>query len=167
MGAGPIGVSQIVTTLAEVSRRPRYTFMVLNLISEIAGPDGRAGPFVQVKNQQIAVRDWLSDCLAPLAQDERRRADLRRRLMAEMKNDLPRDPKEAERLVDRALQARIRSSGKTNISHAVSDLVKAGYVKRHYEGWIRSHVNRGAQRHVVFVVDGDVLAALRRGTQLL
>ena len=167
MGAGTISVGHIVTTLAEVSRRPRYAFMVLNLISEIAGPDGKAGPYVRKGNEHISVRDWLSDCLAPLGQDERRRADLRRRLMAEMKKELPHDPEEAERLVERALQTRIRNSSKTNISHAVSDLVKAGYVKRHYEGWVRNHVNRGAQRHAVYVVDGDVLAALRRGTQLL
>lgn len=167
MGAGAIGVGQIVTKLAEVSRRPRYTFMVLNLISEVAGPDGKAGPYVQANGQQVPVREWLCDSLAPLAQDERRRADLRRRLMAEMKAELPHNRAEAERLVERALQARIRSSGKTNISHAVSDLVKAGFVKRHYEGWVRNHVNRGAQRHAVYVVDGDVLAALRRGTQLL
>lgn len=167
MGAGTIGVGQIVIKLAEVSRRPRYTFMVLNLISEVAGPDGKAGPYVQVNGQHVALRDWLSDNLAPLAQDERRRADLRRRLMAEMKKELPHDPEEAERLVDRALQARIRASGKTNVSHAVTDLVNAGFVKRHYEGWVRNHVNRGAQRHAVYVVDGDVLAALRRGTQLL
>lgn len=167
MGAGPLTVGQIVSTLAQVSRRPRYAFMVLNLISEAAGPDGKAGPYVEVKGQQIPLRDWLSDCLAPLSHDERRQADLRRRLMAEMKKELPRNHAEAERLVERALQARIRSSGKTNISHAVSDLVKAGFMTRHYEGWIRSHVNRGAQRHAVYVVDGDVLAALRRGTQLL
>lgn len=167
MGSGAIGVGDIVTKLAQVSRRPRYTFMVLNLISEIAGPDGKAGPYVEARGQQIPLRDWLSDNLAPLAHDERRRADLRRRLMAEMKNELPGNPKEAEKLVERALQQRIRSSGKTNISHAVSDLVKAGMVTRHYEGWVRNHVNRGAQRHAVYVVDGDVLAALRRGTQLL
>lgn len=167
MASGTIGVGQIVTTLAEVSRRPRYAFMVLNLISEIAGPDGRAGPWVQVNGAAVPLRDWLSDTLTPLGQDERRRADLRRRLMAAMKNELPDDLEEAERLVERALQQRIRASGKTNISHAVSDLVKAGFVKRHYEGWVRNHVNRGAQRHAVYVVDGDVLAALRRGTQLL
>lgn len=167
MGTHAIGVGQIVTTLAEVSRRPRYAFMVLNLISEVAGPDGKAGPFVKVGNQSIPLRDWLSDNLAPLAYDERRRAELRRRMMAEMKNELPRDPAQAERLVEAAVQERIRSIGKTNISHAVTDLVRAGLVKRHYEGWARNHVNRGGQRHAVYVVDGDVLAALRRGTQLL
>src|SRR5690606_19682398 len=102
MGSGAIGVGDIVTKLAQVSRRPRYTFMVLNLISEIAGPDGKAGPYVEARGQQIPLRDWLSDNLAPLAHDERRRADLRRRLMAEMKNELPGNPKEAERLVERA-----------------------------------------------------------------
>ena len=167
MGSSAFGVGQIVTTLAEVSRRPRYAFMVLNLISEVAGPDGKAGPFVKAGGQTIPLRDWLSDNLAPLAHDERRRADLRRRLMAEMKNELPEDPEQAERLVEAAIRERIRAIGKTNVSHAVSDLVRAGLVKRHYEGWVRNHVNRGGQRHAVYVVDGDVLAALRRGTQLL
>ncbi|MCH8686487.1 hypothetical protein [Pedomonas mirosovicensis] len=167
MGSSALSVGRIVSTLAEVSRRPRYAFMVLNLISEVAGPDGKAGPFVKTASGAVALRDWLSDNLAPLAHDERRRADLRRRLMAAMKNELPDDPEEAERLVETAMRERIRASGKTNVSHAVSDLVRAGLVKRHYEGWVRNHVNRGAQRHAVYVIDGDVLAALRRGTQLL
>jgi hypothetical protein len=56
-GAGnPIGISQpdrdldlpaVLERLAEVSSRPRYTFMVLNLIARAAGSTDSAGPYVR------------------------------------------------------------------------------------------------------------------------
>jgi hypothetical protein len=45
--------------------------------------------------------------------------------------------------------------------------VRAGLVKRHYQGWRTNHHNRGAGREVVYTVTPDALAALRRGTQLM
>lgn len=65
------------------------------------------------------------------------------------------------------IKQRVRRSGKTNISRAVSDLVRAGLLRRHYAGWWKDHQNRGGQRQAVYVVDADALAALRRNTMLL
>ena len=42
----PTDVRQILYRLAAVSSRPRYAFMVLNLISEVADPHGKAGPLI-------------------------------------------------------------------------------------------------------------------------
>lgn len=167
MESSALSVSHIVGKLAGISRRPRYAFLVLNLISEVAGPDGKAGPYVEIGGQPMPVRDWLSQAMAPLAQNEKRRGELRQRILSDMKNELPADPEEADRIVDAVIQQRAVANGKTNISRAVSDLVRAGLLKRYYEGWARNHVNRGGQRHAVYVVDAETLAALRRGTHLL
>ena len=59
-----LDVSTILSRLAEHSTRPRYAFMVLNLISEAAGPSGAVGPEVVSKGVALPVRDWLSDALA-------------------------------------------------------------------------------------------------------
>ena len=40
------GVGGIYAVLAEASNRPRYAFLVLQLIAEIADGRGQAGPFV-------------------------------------------------------------------------------------------------------------------------
>src|SRR3546814_20539112 len=65
----------VLERLAGVSDRPRYTFMVLNLIAKAAGPSGRAGPYVKDAARRVPVRDWLSDAMGPLAQrDPKRRA---------------------------------------------------------------------------------------------
>ena len=47
------------------------------------------------------------------------------------------------------IEARILRSGWTNVSRALSDLVRAGLLQRHYQGYRVDHPNRGAQREVV------------------
>ena len=158
----PTDVRQILHRLGAVSRRPRYAFMVLNLISEVADPSGKAGPLVGSGTTTTTLRDWLSDSLAPLASAERRAA-LAARVATQRGEDGTSDPE----ALAAAVRTQARQSGKTNVSRAVSDLVKSGLVRRHYEGWRTDHANRGGGRHVVYTVEPEALAALRRRSHLV
>src|SRR3546814_14479724 len=53
----PIDMPSMMEALAQNSARPRYAFMVLNLIASIAGPDGRAGPLVVTDGSAATIRD--------------------------------------------------------------------------------------------------------------
>lgn len=141
--------------------------MVLNLISEAAGPSGSVGPEVVRQGVAIPVRDWLSDALAPMAWRDQRRRDLVARAADAVADALPSDLAAASQFLDDEVRQRVRRSGKTNVSRAVSDLVRAGLVRRHYAGWCKDHQNRGGQRQSVYTVDASALAALRRNSQLL
>jgi hypothetical protein len=91
----------VLERLARISTRPRYTFMVLNLIARAAGHSNSAGPYVQENGRAIPVRDWLSDALIPMAQrDVRRRAVVDQvRCDLEHKGMLPSDPAAAEQCI--------------------------------------------------------------------
>ncbi|WP_395336418.1 hypothetical protein WBP06_19685 [Novosphingobium sp. BL-8H] len=155
----------IMRAIADHSARPRYTFMVLDLIARVAGRDGAAGPLVRDGEQRVPIREWLSAAIAPSAARhhyrkatiEAVRADLAQRGL------LPADAGQAEHLVEMEVADRVRISGMTAVSRAVSELVRAGLVKRHYQGYRVDHHNRGAQRHAVYTVSAAVLAALARG----
>ena len=167
MEQAALDVSTILSRLAEHSTRPRYAFMVLNLISEAAGPSGTVGPEVVSKGVALPVRDWLSDALASMAKREQRRRGLATRAAKALADELPADPVVAAQMLDAEIRHRVRRSGKTNVSRAVSDLVRAGLVRRHYAGWCKDHQNRGGQRQSVYTVNASALAALRRNSQLL
>lgn len=167
MERAPLDVSTILSKLSEHSSRPRYAFMVLNLISEAAGPSGSVGPEVIRQGIPVPVRDWLSDALAPLAERKQRRRKLAARAADDLADALPSDPVAAAQAIDTEIRDRVRRSGKTNVSRAVSDLVRAGLLRRHYEGWCKDHQNRGGQRQSVYTVNASALAALRRNSQLL
>jgi hypothetical protein len=155
----------IMRTIADNSARPRYTFMVLDLIARVAGRGGAAGPLVRDGEQLVPIREWLSAAIAPsAARHHYRKATIEtvRRDLAS-RGLLPADPQEAERTVECEVADRVRISGMTAVSRAVSELVKAGLVKRHYQGYRVDHCNRGAQRQAVYTVPGPVLAALARG----
>ena len=70
----------------------------------------------------------------------------------------------AEQAVDMELRDRIRVSGMTSVSRAVSELVQAGLLKRHYQGYRVDHENRGAQRQAVYTVPPAVRMALGKLT---
>ena len=161
MADTPTDVRQILYRLAAVSSRPRYAFMVLNLISEVADPHGKAGPVIGSGPEATTVRDWLSDALAPLA-SQRRRAALAARVTAQVADGAPDSATLAE-----AVRLQARLSGKTNVSRAVSDLVRTGLVRRHYQGWRTNHANRGGGRQVVYTVEAEALVALRRRSHLI
>lgn len=167
MASAATDVSDILGRLARTSSRPRYTFMVLNLLSDAADPCGKAGPYVVRGLKATPVRDWLCDALAPMAERDKRRQALAARVRAELADELPADPAAAEPIIEAAVRDRIRASGRTNVSRAVSDLVRAGLVRRYYEGYRVNHRNRGARRQAVYVIADEALAALRGGGRLL
>jgi len=152
----------VLERLAEVSSRPRYTFMVLNLIARAAGASDSAGPYVREGGQAIPVRDWLSDALMPMAQRDARRRAVVEEVRADLvdRRALPEDPAMAEQAVATELRNRLRHSGRTNVSRAVSDLVRAGLIRRHYQGYCVDHQNRGAQREAVYTINAAVKRAL-------
>jgi hypothetical protein len=164
----PVGcdVAAVLETLATVSSRPRYAFMLLNLIAQVAGPDGSAGPWIKREAELILLRDWLCDALTPMAQRGPRAAALAERVRMDLdERGLLPDGDAARRLaIEEETRARVRTAGKSNLSRAVSELVSAGLLDRHYQGYRIDHHNRGGQRHAVYRLIGDaqrLIPALR------
>ena len=160
----PDNIGTILSCLAAESRRPRYAFMVLNLISEVADARGQAGPFVPQGPAAVPIRDWLCEQLMPLSSRDDRRRRLRDAVTADLAGRRSAAPDAA--LIDAAVHERALAVGKTNVSRAVSELVRAGLLRRHYAGWCKDHVNRGGGRHAVYTVDAEAFAALRRRDRL-
>lgn len=162
MAPDVVDLPEILQRLADVSARPRYTFMVLNLILRLADANGRAGPHVREGESLVGIRDWLSDALIPVAQRDPRRLKIVRRVRAEVahKTADSSDPDCTETIVAQAVRNRLRHSGRTNVSRAVSDLVRAGLLRRHYQGYRVDHQNRGAQREAVYTITPEVRRAL-------
>lgn len=55
------GLPSIIDVIAQVSTRPRYAFMVLNLIARAAGQGGRAGPYVVQQGRAVRLAGTASD----------------------------------------------------------------------------------------------------------
>ena len=157
-----IDLPALLERLAGVSARPRYTFMVLNLIARAAGGSDRAGPYVRENGKAIPVRDWLSDALLPMAQRDARRFAVVKQVRRDLdcKGLLPPEREAADRIVAEEVRDRLLHSGRTNVSRAVSDLVRAGMLHRHYQGYRVDHCNRGAQREAVYMIVPAVQRAL-------
>jgi hypothetical protein len=162
--AKPLNLPALIERIADFSPRPRYTFMVLNLIAKAAGGNsGSAGPYVDTEAEaRVPLRDWLCDSLVPMAKRDARRLmiveEVRVSLAAQ--NALPEDAEEAARTIDSEVRERVRRSGRCNVSRAVSDLVRAGLVRRHYQGYRVDHHNRGAQREAVYTITEAAARAL-------
>lgn len=157
-----IALPDLVDRVSQVSKRPRYVLLVLNLIAKAAGENGSLGPYVRSEAGQVPVRDWLCLALAPLAKRDCRRmamiAAVRSELTAQA--GAPQDEDDLAQLLDEEIEARILRSGRTNVSRAVSDLVRAGLLQRHYQGYRVDHPNRGAQREAVYTIAPEVRLAL-------
>ncbi|PKP94729.1 MAG: hypothetical protein CVT77_01365 [Alphaproteobacteria bacterium HGW-Alphaproteobacteria-16] len=140
--------------IAHSSSRPRYAFMVLNLIAEVAGPDGSAGPWIEQDGQSVLLRDWLCDALVPMGHRDPRRIALGERVRSAFEDSgtLPASSADADRAIEDEVRARVRAAGKSNLSRAVSDLVRVGLLRRHYQGFRVDHHNRGAQRQAVYTL---------------
>lgn len=70
-----VGLPDIVRIIAEHSGRPRYTFMVLDLIARAARTNGEAGPLVREGEVLVPIREWLAAAIAPSgARHHQRRA---------------------------------------------------------------------------------------------
>lgn len=154
----------LIDRISKVSRRPRYAFMVLNLIHKAAGAGESIGPYVQYEGALLPVRDWLCRALIPLAQRDGRRLALIDAARADLvaSGKLPEDPAAAEARIEEEALARILRSGRTSISRAASDLVRAGLLRRHYKGFRVDHANRGAQREAVYTITAEAKRALGR-----
>nr|WP_328806591.1 hypothetical protein [Novosphingobium aerophilum] len=139
--------------------------MLLTLIAEAADERGRAGPWVDSGGRPVLLRDWLGDALAQMAGRDSQRQDLIERVRAELVRDglLPPEHQAADRAIALEVASRARASARTNISRSVSELVKGGLLRRHYQGYAVDHVNRGGQRHVVYTLDGPALVLLGKG----
>ncbi|WP_410487128.1 hypothetical protein [Sphingobium baderi] len=159
------GLCDVVHAIAKHSSRPRYTFMVLDLIARAARANGQAGPLVRDGEALVPIREWLAATIAPsAARHHQRRATIGKlRSALAASGALPSDPVEAERFVEAQVNERVRDTGMTAVSRAVSELVRAGLIKRHYQGYCVDHENRGAGRHAVYTVTEAVRAALHPG----
>ena len=134
-----------------------------DLIAKAAGKNsGSAGPYVQDDGRNVPLRDWLCDSLVPMAQRDARRLTIVSEVTAALAacNALPADADEAARLVDAEVRERVRQSGRCNVSRAVSDLVRAGLIRRHYQGYRVDHHNRWAQREAVYTITEAAASAL-------
>lgn len=163
--ARPLDMPGLVELLSQSSSRPRYAYMILDLIAKIAGPNGSAGPLVIDGGSAIPIREWLCDALVPMGSSYPRRMALANRVRQEMEaaGTLPQNPADAEREIDAEVRTRVRASGKTNVSRAVSDLVRAGILHRHYQGYRVDHHNRGGQRQAVYTLSPTARKLLRAG----
>ncbi|WP_093087948.1 hypothetical protein [Sphingobium sp. AP50] len=152
-------LSALLDRLAHASSRPRYAYMLLTLIAEVARSDGSAGPLVAQEGALLTLRDWLCDALTPMGGRDPRRLALTERVRLELKGQ-GQSPTDAA--VEEEVKLRVRVSGKANLSRAVSELVAADLLRRHYQGFRVDHHNRGAQRHAVYTLTGLARALLIR-----
>ena len=159
-------LSALLDRLAHASTRPRYAFMLLTLIAEVARPDGSAGPMVAKDGRPEPLRDWLCDALTPMGGRDPRRLALAARIRAELAGQgrLPADADAASLAIEEEVKLRVRASGKTNLSRAVSEMVAAGLLRRHYQGYRVDHHNRGAQRQAVYTLAGLALILVAPAT---
>ncbi|MCP1470308.1 hypothetical protein J3E64_001996 [Sphingobium sp. OAS761] len=136
--------------------------MLLSLLADIARPDGSAGPWIARDDGLISLRDWLCEALSPMADRDARRKALAVRAMRDLaaNGEWPKDPVAAATRLEEEVRTRILSSGKTNVSRTVSELVRAGLLKRHYQGYRVDHENRGARRQAVYTLAGTARCLL-------
>lgn len=154
------GIGAIFSTLAKSSSRPRYAFLVLQLVAEAANAQGRAGPFVPCGDACMLLRDWLCTQLMPMSERDGRRSALRARIVENLVDRLTGDRNQDQMLIDVAVDAHVLAVGRANVSRAISDLVRTDLVHRYYAGYATNHENRGGGRHAVYVIEPDILAAL-------
>lgn len=100
--------------------------------------------------------------MVPMAQRDPKRRATTAAVRDELSRsgDLPADPAEAHAIIDAEVRRRVLRSGRCSVSRAVSDLVKAGLVRRHYQGYRVDHHNRGAQREAVYTITEAAACAL-------
>lgn len=157
--------ADVLASLASYSARPRFAYILLGLMSEVADNKGRVGPLVG--QNAMTVRDWLASSVVPLSAHHRRRKALLDRMRLQFAAELEDNPDTMEQILQAKLDERAMQAAKTNISRAMTELERAGLVKRHYAGYRTNHHNRGGRRFAVYTVMPEALAALRRRAQLI
>ena len=157
------GIGAIYATLAKLSARPRYAFLVLQLVTEVSDAWGRAGPLVhRGETSPMFLRDWLCTQLLPMSERDGRRSAMRARIVDGLRDQLTGDINHDEAMIETAVEEQVLAVGRANVSRAISDLVKAGFLSRYYAGYATNHGNRGGGRHAVYVVQPQILSALGR-----
>ena len=154
------GIGSIFSALAAASARPRYAFLVLQLVAEVSDTSGKAGPFVDRGNGPMGLRNWLCTQLLPMSERNVRRAALRARVIATVVDRLTGEAAHDEIIIASAVDEQVLAVGRANVSRAISDLVKTGLLRRHYAGYATNHANRGGGRHAVYVIEPAALSAL-------
>lgn len=154
------GVGAFYAALAAASKRPRYAFLVLQLVAEAADAGGSAGPLVGLGEAPTLLRDWLCTQLLPMSEQCVRRAGLRARVTTSLLDRLTGDLEVDAAHIDHAVEEQVLAIGRANVSRAISDLARAGLVTRHYAGYATNHENSGGGRHAVYVVPPSVIGAL-------
>src|SRR3546814_1722662 len=146
MANAPMSVSNILDQLATTSTRPRYAFAVLALLAEQAGPTGKTGPFITDDDEEkLSLREYIGKHLARMSGRDSRRKQLERRIREDLKDKLPEDLFEAQKIVDEAVSERVRTTGADNFSRIVGELENCGYIARYYEGYRNPPSTRGGQ----------------------
>ncbi len=152
----------VLAVLAKVSRRPRYAFLVLQLVAEAADQRGRAGPWIENEGQAVLVRDWLCRQLMPVSEQTGRRAALRERVMAQLGAKLSGEADQDQRLIEAAVAEQALAVGRANVSRAISELTRAGLLRRYYAGFATDHPNRGGGRHAVYELEPCIMRLFGR-----
>lgn len=161
--ASALNVSDVIDMLADHSQRPRYAFLTLSLLVELAGPAGKAGPFVVDEDQQeITLRDYIAKRLARMSARDTRRRKLAERVRQELAARLPEDEAEAQAIIDAEVAERARIAGANNFSRVVSELERMKMLTRYYAGFRVSHEHRGGLRNLVCQINPEIIAAFRR-----
>lgn len=130
--SGPLTLPGILRRLTDVCERPRYSYMVLNLIAQASSTTGSAGPYVREGDKLIPIREWLSDALMPIAHHDAKRAIVTERVRSDLlaRDMMPARADQAETLIREMVDQRLRHSALTNVSRAVSELVRAPLCQR-------------------------------------
>ena len=64
----------VLERLAATCERPRYSFVMLNLIAQVSARSGTAGPYIEHDDQLLPVRDWLWIALSSVGRREYHRS---------------------------------------------------------------------------------------------
>ena len=119
-----LNLPDLIERIADASPRPRYAFMVLNLIAKVANNNnGSAGPYVVEQDRRIPLRDWLCDSLVPMAKRDARRLAI----VEEVRGTLTR--------TDERLASRAGSSCSSNRGRGAFACTPIGALQRQSSGF--------------------------------
>jgi hypothetical protein len=157
-----LNLPAILDRLSACCQRPCYGFTMLNLIAQAGGVDGATETYVR----DLPVHDWLCDALLPLARRDSHRRVIKSRVQRKLAQAraLLADAVLAEKMGQASMRERVRQSCRFNVNRAISELMRAGLVTRHYLGWRLDHENRGAQRQAVYTLAAPVRAVFWAGS---
>jgi hypothetical protein len=110
----------------------------------------------------VLVRDWLCRQLMPVSEQAGRRAALRERVMAQLGAKLSGDTNLDMRLIEAAVAEQVLAVGRANVSRAISELTRAGLLRRHYAGFATDHPNRGGGRRAVYELEPCIMRLFGR-----